>query len=207
MERFVADLQARLAVLEARDRRRSRMIGRIVAFASVALVAGPFAASALGPVPNTFAAGDPISADEINENFDAVVDGVTAVEGRATDLEARSSGRYVGHTTMPRDGAQGGYSGASGFCAAEFPGSHLCTADELLRGTMEGIRPGVVSGDYLFYASGAYGSDGAHDITDCAGFTSNATTLYNHMWAPALAVDGLPTTTNCANAYVSACCR
>lgn len=71
----------------ARERRRLRRLARL-ALAGMLLGAlcVPLGAFGLGPVPHIFSAGDPIAADEMNENFAHLQDAITALEGTVAGL-------------------------------------------------------------------------------------------------------------------------
>lgn len=74
------DIHSRLVRLEAS---RGGKWWRRATITLIALaVSVPFAADALGPVPNTFSAGGVISASEMNENFAHLVAGITANENQ-----------------------------------------------------------------------------------------------------------------------------
>ena len=77
-----AALVERLDAIERRDRATRRWLRGAAASAIVACAMAPVAARGLGAVPNFFSAGEVISADEMNANFDHLVDGITAVEAR-----------------------------------------------------------------------------------------------------------------------------
>jgi len=88
------ELQARLETLEAREQQReareqqrAKRTRLLLAAGIACALATPFAARALGAVPNVFSAGSPIVAADLNANFAHVVAGVTAVEARAAALE------------------------------------------------------------------------------------------------------------------------
>jgi hypothetical protein len=59
----------------------------VVAVLGAAVVATVASASPLGSVPNVFAAGDVISASEMNENFEAVVTAIDAVDASLDGLD------------------------------------------------------------------------------------------------------------------------
>ncbi len=85
------DLQKRLERLEARAN-SGRWWRRATLGFVIAAIGLPFAADALGPVPNSFSSGDVISASEMNENFSYLQNAITAVEGKVPSA-ACSSGQ------------------------------------------------------------------------------------------------------------------
>ncbi|MCH9683454.1 MAG: phage tail protein [Deltaproteobacteria bacterium] len=73
---------ARLERLQPRTRQRRRP-GRTAALGGLLLVAGlPLVAHTYPDAPHAFQAGDPISAADINDNFQHAVDGLTLLEDR-----------------------------------------------------------------------------------------------------------------------------
>lgn len=76
--------QRRLAALErAQSRRhaRARTLRRTtIGFGLIGLLVLPLVGNAYPDAPNQFAPGDPVTADAMNDNFQHLVDGVTAVE-------------------------------------------------------------------------------------------------------------------------------
>ena len=87
-------------------------------------------------VPNTFASGAPIIANEVNANFQSVDSRLDNVETQIQTviglLEAASSGRaqLVGFTAPAVFGSLGPSNGAS-MCNAVSIGSHVCNIDEV----------------------------------------------------------------------------
>lgn len=69
-----------------RARLRRRVTRGLAAVGFVAVGSLPFAAQSYDPVPTNFEAGDPISAAQMNANFDHVVAGVTDLEGRVAPI-------------------------------------------------------------------------------------------------------------------------
>jgi hypothetical protein len=224
-------VQRRLAELEARERRRTVAFRRIAIAGLVVGIAAPLGAEALGPVPNIFSSGDPISAAEINEDFDALVDGITAVEarasvleGRAAALEASATGVLCGYTD-PTPGsftfvsgtaALRGYAAGSALCQSSCAPSttaHVCSSAEIVRSEELGlVRPSAM--DAAWYATGDFSSDvrtgsgtgtTGYQITDCRGFTSLDSGEAGAFWATGGGAHA-PNYQGCNFAASIACC-
>jgi len=109
---------------------------------------------------------------------------------------------YVGKTSTGFDGNQGGYAGADSKCNAAFSGSHVCSADEIIRGNRCG--PPYPSSNLWHNsynsAKGADLIDGAALTTnDCLGWTSSsATNGGNIIWGGNY---------KCSRAVDFACCK
>lgn len=105
----------------------------------------------------------------------------------------------VGITAVTTDGNQGGYAGANARCAAEFPGSHVCTADEVIKSYNCGapIPAGVgwVSGGPPGYIA---------PVNDCEGWKSNAVDRFGRIWN---FTTGASWATTCNVIRQNACCK
>jgi len=83
------DLETRLKYVTRHvdgQRRRSKALRIGVVFGAALAAALPLASHAYDPVPNAFAAGDPVTAADFNENFEHLVDGLTAAESAAPPI-------------------------------------------------------------------------------------------------------------------------
>jgi hypothetical protein len=128
------------------------------------------------------------------------------VTRRSGSVSISAGGAFCGQTP-PTPGNVGGYRAASAMCRAAAGcgvAAHVCTGDELVRSAVLGVGP---TARETQYAAGAWGSTTTGEINDCLGFTSNAVADFNRLWATGPGSDGVPTTTNCANAYPIACCE
>ncbi len=113
---------------------------------------------------------------------------------------------YIGQTTGTYNGARGGYDDANALCDTEFPGSHICTTQEIL----ETIKCNKVS---LPTTGQSWISNGPPGYTaranDCVGWTSTspsgATTVYGAIWAWD-ANGGVGWVTTCNMSLKFACC-
>jgi len=80
-------------------------------------------------------------------------------------------GVYVGRTTAQYTGNMGGYTGANERCAAQYPGSHLCTASELLNSINQGIN---IDGGWAWYSTGTLMDTNTNRlVSDCSGWTQS----------------------------------
>jgi hypothetical protein len=121
--------------------------------------------------PETFNAGDTLSASKINANFKESNDRLTKLEKQINGNAKYASGAVFCKATLgatPGDmsglGGAKGYAGAKAACQVTCDNSataHMCTSEELLRSVSMGIP--LKEG---WYASGVYGSG-----ADCAGFS------------------------------------
>lgn len=105
----------------------------------------------------------------------------------------------VGVTAAAADGSQGGYAGANAACAAEFSGSHVCTADEVIKSYNCGAPIPAGTG---WVSAGPPGYRAP--VNDCVGWTSNDATMYGRIWNFSTGA-GWATTCNVLRAR--ACCR
>lgn len=104
-------------------------------------------------VPNTFTAGDPLSATKLNDNFRA--------------LDVRNGYCGASSPVMPRLAPTNGYQGGAVLCATVVgcgPSAHICSAPDLVRHASSG---GTTPDGWI--ATGTRSGSTA----DCEGFTSN----------------------------------
>ncbi len=152
-----------------------------------ALIAG-FGAVAYGNVKHTFKAGDPLSAQAVNDDFAGLDARLTALEGSARAVGTVNGKAYsVGATVFVKetaaggpnadgsyDGAQvGGYGGAKAICEAATgsASAHMCVGDELIRSAASGA---AAPAKYGWYAGAYRSNDGTGTpIVDCNGYVSN----------------------------------
>ncbi len=133
-------------------------------------------------VPNPlFEAKKPIVAADVNANFKALVDAVTALEkqrpvvtynGKSYSLDAL----YCG-ASSPALGNLGGYSGAKATCESTCKSStaHMCTVAEMQRSASLGKNASASDG-WVAGATGHVGNGWATSavMTDCLGWTSSS---------------------------------
>jgi hypothetical protein len=142
MERPAINLKLRL------PRARWVAIGAVAALITVAYAA----------VPQTFSAGEPLSASALNENFAA--------------LDQRGGG-YCGATApvQPRLDPTNGYLGGAMLCAKAMgcgPTARICTPQDMVQYASTGQKspPGWIATGIVSFPAGS-------TIDDCGGFTSN----------------------------------
>ena len=81
---------------------------KVILLASLLLL--PLPALAQTQVPHTFTDGTPALASEVNENFDALADGVNAQDVRIEELEDEGEGKEPVHTfTYTKNDQEAGY--------------------------------------------------------------------------------------------------
>jgi hypothetical protein len=112
--------------------------------------------------------------------------------------------RLRGFTTLTSNGNLGGRAAATSRCAAEFPGSHLCTRTEFH--ATRSVVPPPSPGAFLDYAM----NDASYDeatFGSCNAFTS-ATTSWNGVIAlpSGQSVANASSTPNCTTTMPLACC-
>ena len=83
-------------------------------------------------LPNTFEAGNPIVASEVNENFQALKNRIDVLEAQLAQANADAPKQFVGLTTATTGGAAGGVAGINQLCASEYAGASMCMAHDLV---------------------------------------------------------------------------
>ncbi|MBU0649383.1 hypothetical protein KJ969_04810 [Patescibacteria group bacterium] len=143
--------------------------------------------------------GDPDGGFEINYTGDVQADGNIYAGG---DISAAGcvGPVVVGVTVTALQGNQGGYVGANVNCAAEYAGSHVCTAEEVLKSIncgapLPGAGVGWISAGPPGFTAGA---------NDCKGWTNNEASMYGRLWNFAT---GMSWMTTCNMARPNACCK
>ncbi len=148
-----------------------------VATGSIALAVALAAGAALADVPKTFVAGETLRAADLNANFTALDNRLTAEETKAAPARAVGTigavsysigmTEYVGATDPYLGGELGGYTGVKALCeaVAASPSAHQCSVDEIWRLAQMGAAP-PVSG----WISGAAGSNWPMTLRDCFGW-------------------------------------
>jgi len=207
------NLQARVETLEAREQQRAKRARLLLAAGIVCALATPLAARALGAVPNVFSAGSPIVAAELNANFAHVVTGVTAVEGRATTLEARRAGPVycgVGATRAGNfsSGAAVGYPAARDICRTACGGSataHMCTTNEVAISLQMGARP-TAPGGWVNGGTWHDESSTVINVSDCIGWTDASNPQQHGSHFTVTSSTGYPDTISCNSSALVLCC-
>ena len=108
-------------------------------------------------------------------------------------------GLYVGKSNIAYRGNQGGYDVADSRCNAAFPGSHVCSNEEMFNSMRAGVS--LPAGNYVWVNSGP----GAIS-NDCGGWNISATTTKGTFWS----LDGLNSvgyTIDCMESLYFACCK
>lgn len=78
-------------------------------------------------VPNTFQAGEPIVASDVNENFTDLQNQVNTLKAQLDTQNSTETPReFVGITTSSTNGVAGGRFGINKMCEDEYAGSSIC---------------------------------------------------------------------------------
>jgi len=118
---------------------------------------------------------------------------------------------YAGATSALYNGAQGGYGAVNTLCAAEFPGSHVCSTGEIIFSINTGKFAAFPAGATMWISNGPPGYTAT--ANDCIGWTSAADTpagVYGAVWNKEATGDGYGTLNRCDGVIGSprqfACC-
>jgi hypothetical protein len=176
------------------------------------LVGIPVAIVAIGAwvyagVPNTFTAGNVLTAKQLNDNFKALQDAIdrTAI-ATANGHSLRGSAVFCGSTSASMQGGGiNGYVSAKTLCETECssPTAHMCIADEVARSLMLGVRV-TTDGWYAGGLGVRYAgptADSAHWGADCLGWTTSDSSNVGLDWNS----NGL-TFSTCDNSFRIHCC-
>ncbi len=166
-------------------------------------------------VPNPqFEAKKPIVAADVNANFKALADAVTALEkqrpvatynGKSYSLDAL----YCG-ASSPTLGNLGGYSGAKATCESTCKSStaHMCTVAEMQRSASLGKNASGIDG----WVAGSTGHPGGgwsgNLMTDCRGWTDSASSpgSMGTLWHSNATYGHWPASTPCWSAQFAIYC-
>lgn len=118
-------------------------------------------------IPNTFQAGNPIIASEVNENFQALRAEIEVLKAQLESQQTEAIPReFVGVTTEKTTGAGGGRFGMNQRCANQYAGSTMCLASEVYTVDPSKITENgwvdVLEGNTVF-----------QDAYNCSGWTSS----------------------------------
>lgn len=128
------------------------------------------------PTP-TFTDGQPLTAAQLNGNFDALKDAINkptiSIGGKLFSTHAvykTSTANTKGKFTAT--GGLVSYEAAKQLCedAAKSPSAHMCSAEEIQRSRQLGKTPTNIDG--WISTGGRYQEEGSYFATDCMGWTS-----------------------------------
>ena len=189
-----------------------REIGRFTLRAGPIVVLYLAFGSGVVAAPETFKAGDTLSASKINANFKDANDRLTILEKQINANNKYAANAVfckatLGSTMGDMTGLGGakGYAGAKAACQTtcdNSPTAHMCTADEIVRSAVIGVT--LKQG---WFAGGLYDTQGG--AGDCQSFTSPGGS--GNFWY----VPPLPNPSNtpeyasvgsCSNNYPVLCC-
>jgi hypothetical protein len=196
-----------------RDLRERALFRRVIAGAVLLATLGVGVAFA---TPNKFQAGDPVSAEKLNQNFADIETRLASLETKKARITNAATGKSVsvgaafcGVTPTPVVGsAIGGYAKAAAACqaAAGCQGAataHMCTGDELVRSRMLGLE--VPSSWYSTGASNqSFYNTTEHLLNDCYEWTSALPNQLGAQWNAG--GSGGPGFAGCASPAPIACC-
>ncbi|MCK6532994.1 MAG: hypothetical protein L6Q84_08490 [Polyangiaceae bacterium] len=175
----------------------------------------------------TFESGKPIKAADVNANFKALSEAVSALEkkrplatspnGTTYSVDAVFKGTSAAATTGKiTSGALVGYAAAKKICESDVssPSAHMCSSAEMVRSAAIGV---AMPQGYTWIATGLSESDqGLGSIAerlkvDCYGFTWENTTdpkVSGATWQVSSggAPGGAPSSGVCSAQYKIACC-
>jgi hypothetical protein len=153
-------------------------------------------------VPNTFSAGDLLSAQKLNANF-ADIDSwrghpVVTVGGSQFSVGAAYCGLSAPTTGQVTSGMKQSYAAAKALCetTCASPSAHMCTSEEIVRSMSAGVvEPATKSSWY----SAGFAPSGSNTY-DCSMWTG--TTAFGPLWAYGTTIE----LGGCSSAYPLACC-
>jgi hypothetical protein len=173
-------------------------------------------------VLNTFEAGEPIVASDVNENF---VDLQNQINTLKTQLESQNTSEtpreFVGITSATTNGDAGSRFGIDKICSNEYPGTSICHDHEVLK-----VDPELITADswvepssYDLINNGGANTTNFYKIykyinnhqqidthtTNCKNWT-NASDSWAMVGAN-LKTEGLVRTARCINEQPIACCK
>ena len=163
-------------------------------------------------VPNTFQAGEPIVASDVNENFTDLQNQINVLKAQLYSQNSTETPReFVGITASSTTGNIGGYFNANQMCNEAHPGSVMCTSDEIrnadpaLIGEPVWIDPVIINatgnsqqGFIYSYEFGYY----SYKHTNCGDWSkagSNDTGTFIE--------EGSRSFVSCTSSYKIACCK
>jgi len=113
---------------------------------------------------------------------------------------------FFSKSLLSYDGSLGGYSVANSICDNEFPGSHMCTVNEILNTMIYGGVSDINEWSGTAWIAG--GPPGyTADANDCLGFTSNNYDDLGRFWDfDDTTNDGMGWLTSCNQQKPIACC-
>ncbi len=192
----------------------------------LALMFATATAPAAAPM-KTFQPAEKIIAADVNANFKALADAVSALEKKRTVATGPNGGTYSvdalfkATSTAPTtgkiaSGALVGYAAAKKICEADVasPSAHMCTAAEMVRSAAIGV---AMPQGYTWIATGQMDSDqGLSSVAerlkvDCYGFTWDNTAdpkVSGTTWNVKSGSEpgGAPSSGVCSLQYKVACC-
>jgi hypothetical protein len=134
------------------------------------------------------------------------IDGTIFVNGE----EFTGGSKYVGYTSSKFDGNLGGYVSANDVCRAEYPGSHVCSAHEIIYSISDEKSFDLFEDIFLWINTGGPKYAPAPiPVDDCRGWTSSLsqTGALGSIWKMDATTGGIGAVVGCNNQQNIACCK
>jgi hypothetical protein len=158
----------------------------------IILLAGA-GAVAYASVSKTWNAGETLTANDLNGNFAAFDQRITALETKL--VETRNGKKwslgatYCGTSVTTNGQITGGYAGAKMLCEGvstgcnSSPSAHMCTAEDLVHSAQVGL-----AAPQGWYSSGVFWEittiNPAVLVADCSGWTTSSSAQWGSIWLP-----------------------
>ena len=138
-------------------------------------------------LPNTFEAGQPIVASEVNENFSEIESEILSLKSQMETMSSNVLPQYVGNSSgLSKGGA--GIRALSGLCESTYNNSRMCTTEEYIKtinfpseipNINAWISPAFigVSEDRYFFDKST-GLSQRYNAPNCVGFSSISTSFF-----------------------------
>lgn len=99
-----------------------------------AMMMSGYVIAAGAPVSNQFIAGDPIIANDVNANFQELADRIDVNSTAISQMLEGQLRQIVGFSTTTVTG-HAGLKAITEACSSDFPGSRICTSEEIVKST------------------------------------------------------------------------
>ena len=135
-------------------------------------------------LPNTFEAGQPIVASEVNENFADLKSEITGIKNQLENKNTDALPQYVGNSSSVSSGGAG-IRFLTGLCESTYSGSRICSTEEYIKtknfpseiqNSNAWITTGTVipEGENQYVIEGFTGVRAKYSI-NCSGYSSSST--------------------------------
>ena len=135
-------------------------------------------------LPNTFEAGQPIVASEVNENFSELESEILSLKSQIETMSSNVLPQYVGNSSgLSKGGA--GIRALSGLCESTYNNSRMCTTEEYIKtinfpseipNIDAWISPTFIGvSEDRYYFDKSTGLSQRYNAPNCIGFSSIST--------------------------------